>query len=67
MVRVAAACTLVHACTCEFAHFTARPSIAQMQLPRTAPPALALVPGLAEQVFQQCEVDTLAVPGVARR
>ncbi len=64
---VAAACTLVHACTCEFAHFTARPSIAQMQLPRTAPPALALVPGLAEQVFQQCEVDTLAVPGVARR
>jgi len=38
-----------------------------MQLPRTAPLALALVPGQGKLVFQQCEFDTLAVPGVARR
>ena len=47
--------------------FTAQPSIAKMQLPRRAPPALALVRGQAEQVLQQCEVGILAVPGVARR
>ncbi len=54
-------------CTCEIAHSTAQTSIAQMQLPRTAPPAFALVRGQAEKVFPQCEVGTLTVPGVARR
>lgn len=38
-----------------------------MHLPRMAPAALALVSGRAELVFPQCDVDALAVLGVARR